>query len=112
MFPSERFAQAGASPEQLQHLQAEYDQMPPAAQLAYDERAAGLAVGDLAAMIALAEPAQMVSDFTKADLQAAAADQGVEVSSSATKTDIAQAIVADQARPAPVAPVVVPDPPA
>lgn len=45
------------------------------------------------------DPAQLVAENTKADLQAAAADQGIEVPSSATKADIAEAIVADQVPP-------------
>jgi hypothetical protein len=45
-----------------------------------------------------ADPAQLVADSTKVELQAAAADQGVEVPASATKADIAQAIVDDQAK--------------
>jgi hypothetical protein len=44
-------------------------------------------------------PADLVAGFKKDELQAAAAVQGVEVASGATKTDIAEAIVAQQAVP-------------
>lgn len=52
-------------------------------------------------------PEQLAQDFKKDDLQAAAAVQGVDVPSGATKADIAQAIV-EQA-PTPVVPAVVVD---
>ena len=42
------------------------------------------------------DPAQLASDFKKDELQTAAAVQGVDVPSSATKADIAQAIVENQ----------------
>jgi hypothetical protein len=46
------------------------------------------------------DPAQLVSDHTKAELRAAAAVAGVDVPSGATKADIAKAIAtADEAEP-------------
>jgi hypothetical protein len=57
------------------------------------------------AVPATQDPAQLASDFKKDELQTAAAVQGVEVPSGATKADIAEALV-DQSTP-PAAAVVV-----
>lgn len=50
------------------------------------------------------DPSQLASDFKKDELQTAAAVQGVDVPASATKADLAEAIVESQA---PAQPVVV-----
>lgn len=49
------------------------------------------------------DPAELVDAMKKDELQAAAADAGVDVPASATKTEIATAIVEQQAEPDPAA---------
>ena len=70
----------------------------PAGEPAPDSGALGAPAAAQGAASPEPDPAQLAADLTKPELQAAAAEQGVDVPSGATKADIAAAIVADKAK--------------
>lgn len=77
MFPASRFIQAGATPDQVARLQADFDAMPADAQQSYLDRIGGLAIGDLAELVAaLVAPEPEVDAEPKAQPAIAGAGPG------------------------------------
>lgn len=65
-FPRDRFARAGATPDQLATYEAHYEELSPDAQAGYDERIAPLS--DYAIAELLAEPAAEVQEAPEAEV--------------------------------------------